>query len=287
MDVSAQAEDMERVVARAGDLPTMPAVAQKVMQLVADEATTPADLQRVIGSDPALVSKILRVSNSALFSRVRAITALSQAILMLGFSTIRSLVIAASVRSMFRSRTGEYGLKEQLLWEHSLGCGIAARLLARHLGQEEQEAAFVGGLLHDIGKVVLNANLAEVYADIFQEAYNEQRPIVAVEMERLGFTHVHVGALVVRRWNFSAELEDVIANHHSPEQAQLDPRGAATIELADALCRFHGIGARRQEDLDPAGLPSAALLELRARDLDQIGARLNQIFQEEKGAFEG
>src|ERR1700730_6976778 len=103
-------DEIQRVV-RTEDLPAMPVVAHKVMAMVGDEHTTPADLQRVIAADPALAGHILKVANSALFSRARAVSTLSQAILNLGYSTIRSLVIASSVRSLFPGRGGVYGLK--------------------------------------------------------------------------------------------------------------------------------------------------------------------------------
>lgn len=282
--------EVERVVQSAGDLPAMPMVAQKVMQLVGEEQTTPADLQRVIAADPALASKVLRVANSALFSRVRAVTTLSHAVLILGYSTIRSLVIAASVRSLFVQSSGEFGLKEQMLWEHSLGCGLAARILAARLGAAgpslHGESAFIGGLLHDVGKVVLNASQPADYGEIFREAYNEGRPVAEIEAARLGFTHAQVGALLVRRWNFSAETEDLIANHHSPREAQLEPVGAAIVSLANLLCHRLGVGCRADAAVDLLGSEAAAVLGLRDLDLPELSEELRRSLDEEKGIFD-
>jgi HD-like signal output (HDOD) protein len=278
--------EVERIVQGAGDLPAMPMVAQKVMQLVGDEATTPADLQRVISADPALASKVLRVANSALFSRVRAVSTLSHAVLILGYSTIRSLVIATSVRSLFVTSSDEFGLKEQMLWEHSLGCGVAARILSERLDHQGVEGAFIGGLLHDVGKVVLNANLPAAYHDVFREAYNEGRPVAEVERARLGFTHAQVGALLVRRWNFSPALEDVLANHHSPLEAEREPYGAALVCFANDLCHRLGIGCRADETVDLRGGDAARVLGLQDLDLDQLAAQVRRVLEEEKGIFD-
>ena len=142
----------QELIANLGDLPPLPQVAAQVLRLATDPDSTTDELQRVIATDQALTAQILKIANSAMFGMVREVRTLTQAIMTLGFSTIKSVVIASSAKNLY-SRGGT-GLQERLLWEHALVAALSARAYARGFRSPRMEEAFLGGLMHDIGKSV-------------------------------------------------------------------------------------------------------------------------------------
>src|SRR6185369_1878105 len=119
-------QELETLIMTASDLPTIPVVATKVMQLIESEGVSAEELARVVSADPAVAARVLKISNSSFYGCQRQIQTLSHAIMMLGYNTLRSLVVAASVKQVYKP----YGLTEKMLWEHSFGAGLAARLIA-------------------------------------------------------------------------------------------------------------------------------------------------------------
>ncbi len=144
--------ELEVMIMTASDLPTIPVVATKVMQLIESESATAEELAKVVASDPAVAARVLKISNSSFYGCQRQIQTLSHAIVVLGFATLKSLVVAASVKQVYQP----YGLTEKMLWEHSFGAGLAARIIAQETRLVSEEEAFLGGLFHDIGKIIMN-----------------------------------------------------------------------------------------------------------------------------------
>ena len=250
---------LENILSRTGELPPMPHIATKVISLTQNQNSTAKDIQLVISRDQALTAKILKMSNSALFGRSRTITTLSNAIMMLGFYTIRSLVVANTTRSLFGS-----GRKfvDNLLWQHSIASAIVARNISTRLRYADPEEAFIAGLLHDIGKMILLKTLGDEYHHIFQDTYNNSFKFLDTENDQLGFNHTDVGALLARKWNFSKKLEDAIAFHHDPAKAADDSKLTAIISFANDICLKMGIGVEKCEDLNIEASDASAILGL-------------------------
>ncbi len=152
---------LDRLVMLTGDLPSMPFIANKVMQIVSDPDAQVHALQKVIEDDQALAGRILKVANSALYARRRQITKLTDAIVMLGFNTIRSIAVTSATRNLYLKKGKVLGLKDKLLWEHSVASGIAGRIVANKANPIFAEEAFLWGLLHDIGKLVILQQLPD------------------------------------------------------------------------------------------------------------------------------
>lgn len=240
--------ELASLIARVGDLPAMPAVAMKVMEMVGDQATSARALQGIIQRDQALTAKVLKIANSAMFGVSRDITTLSHAIVMLGFSTIRSVVLAASTKSIYVKCKGVSGFSAKLLWEHSLAAAAIARRLAEKLEGVDVEESFISGLLHDVGKSVLNVNFFDKYSEVIRETYNIGGDSVRVERRLLGFDHAQVGAMVVRKWNLAKGLEEAVRYHHNPRVAGEYPVMTAAVALADELANMLGKGPGKKPD---------------------------------------
>lgn len=269
--------ELEQIIMAAGDLPTIPVVATKVLQLMEDETSTAEDLARVVASDPAVAARVLKISNSSFYGAQRQIQTLPHAIMMLGFVTLKSVVVAASVKQVYQP----YGLTEKLLWEHSFGAGLAARLIAKDLRKVNPDEAFLGGLFHDIGKQIMNFLEKDKFQELMQLCYNDDISFEKAERLLFPYSHEEAGALVIRKWNFPDQLMKAVLAHHSLE---LDPSEEPylvtltnIVSLADLFCHRYGVGTlKAQEDLDVAASQQAVNLEL---DPERTAALLEQFFE--------
>jgi len=270
-------DQVKRIISVTGNLPPVPHVAARTMELVSKENTSVNELQKVISADQALTARILKMANSAFYSFDQKITTLSHAIVVLGFRAVQSMAIAASSRSLFVKKGCQFGLKEKLLWEHSIGTAMGCRQVARIVGFAQEEEAFIVGLLHDIGKAVLNQVIPKRYGKIVEEVYNGKRGFAEVESEVLGFDHSHVGALVAQKWNFSWDMVETIAYHHSPEAASRGPGLAAILAVANETCKRMGVGLQRVDD---ASAPICSTWGARALSLDNVACgELREVLQ--------
>jgi HD-like signal output (HDOD) protein len=270
----------EVIAAQADDIPTLPEVAWKILKTVSENRSAGA-LERLILSDQALTSRILRIANSTLFCSQQPITTISQAQGAFGFRRLRSLVLAASIDGVVRARA----LKNRHIWEHALAVGLASSLLAPLCDYPDAERAFVCGLMHDVGKVVLDASLGGEYQAVLDLVYNESLPFLDAERLVLGFDHTVVGGLVVSKWNLPALVEEVARKHHSPGEAVLDQRLCALVSLADALCVKQGIGPSKRPSLDLSTLEAAEILLIEPESLEDISVAVIQRLREDKKLF--
>ena len=255
-----------------GDLPTMPAIANQVVQAVDNPDSSIDDIRSLIDKDAAIAARILKISNSALYGFPSEIQSLSHAISLLGTMTVRNLVLAASMKETYK----RFGLMEKLLWQHSSLSGPVAALLADYRGiGVDPDVAFTAGLMHHIGKTALANSHREEYERVMMTVYNEGRSFTDVENEVFGFSHAELGAAVVQQWGLPDSLILTIQHHHNPGMlAELDDDVARTCALTTitsmALSKL-GVGRSRPiEDLDLSAQPAWSFLDLTETDVDPI-----------------
>ena len=249
----------QELIANLGDLPPLPQVASQVLRVSADPDANAEDLRKVISMDQALTSQILKISNSAMFGMVREVTTLTQAIMTLGFSTIKSVVIASSAKNLYHR--GAVGLQERLIWEHALVSAIASRAFAKSLRFPRMEEAFIGGLLHDIGKSVLGLKFPERYGVLLQNVYNENGVCLDLELETFGFDHAMVGEALVSKWNLAPSLQAAVRWHHDPIQApDIHRELAAIVALANHLALEEKVGIGDPHHLEGASTQAMEIL---------------------------
>jgi len=258
----------QELIANLGDLPPLPQVAAQVLRMAADPDSTMEELQEVIATDQALAAQILKIANSAMFGMVREVKTLTQAIMTLGFSTIKSIVIASSARNLY-SRGGT-GLQERLLWEHALVTALSARAYAKVLRSPRVEEAFIGGLMHDIGKAVMGIKFPERYGALTRTIYNEDHEVMESELELFGFDHAMVGEAIVHSWNLAPSMEHMVRWHHDPLHAPAEDQAlTAFVALGNQLALERGVGIGKPESLAGATLQAMAVLDLTEEALDQ------------------
>lgn len=265
-----------------GDLPTMPAVAGKVVQAADNPDSSIDDIRSLIEQDAAIAARILKISNSALYGFPSEIQSLSHAISLLGTMTVKNLVLAASMKETYK----RFGLLEKLLWQHSSLAGPAAAMLAQYRGiGVDPDVAFTAGLMHHIGKTALANSHRSEYESVMSTVYNEGRSFTEVENEVFGFSHAELGAAVIQQWGLPDTLVLTIQYHHAPEMlAQLDDTVARICALTavTSMCLSKlGVGRSRPiEDLEMASQPAWAFLDLTENDVEPILTMCNDRVKE-------
>jgi putative nucleotidyltransferase with HDIG domain len=273
--------NLESIIKSIGDLPAIPHVASLVMEKVANPDTTPKEINEIISKDQGLTARVLKTANSSFYGRPRRITKLTEAVMTVGFSTIQSLVLTAAVRDLFKT----FGLIDKLLWDHSLGVAFASRTIAKKFRFPRIEEAFLAGLLHDVGKVILNVQAPEKMTLVVQEVYNTPGGASFCEMEKqvFGFDHAELGQLVAKKWNFAEEIELVIGHHHQPRARQGIPPLTYIIDLANGICHKLEIGPTRNPDLNLVDLKSARILKLSEKILNGLAEEIGASIAADKG----
>jgi len=269
-----------QIVQTTGDLPTMPPVAGLVMDKISDPKTTAKQLHQIIAKDQALAARVLRIANSPLYGCARTITRLTDAIMIMGFSSIKSIVMTSALHDFFK----KFGLAEKLMWEHSIVAASLSKRIARLVRFSRVEEAFLAGLMHDLGKVILNLKLPEKMFDIVQEVYNNPGiTFRELELKTFGFDHAQVGQLVAKKWNFAEEIEEAIGNHHQPEQAKILPALSYVVSLANDFCHKLEVGPTKDPDLDLSQLASAKALKLDQTSIEELLEEVSNTLASESG----
>ena len=271
----------QELIANLGDLPPLPQVAAQVLRLAADPDSTTAELQRVIATDQALSAQILKIANSAMFGMVREVKTLTQAIMTLGFSTIKSIAIASSARNLY-SRGGT-GLQERLLWEHALITALAARAYGQAFRSPRTEEAFLAGLLHDIGKSVMGIKFPERYGALVRSVYNEGTDGLEAELELFGFDHAMVGEALLLAWNLPRGLANTVRWHHDPVHAPADDLAlTAFVALGNQMAMERNAGIGQSESLAGATQQALAILNLSPETLEVYRLQVVEALESDK-----
>ncbi len=218
-------------------LPTLPVVARRLIEVMADRETASSEeIGRIVALDPSLTARTLKLANSDFYGFPRKVGTVDLAVVVLGANTISDLVLSAAV---FQTLDPTW---EELagLWSHSLACGVAARALAERCRYRLEGEAFATGVLHDVGKVVLHQSFPERLEAA--AALAREQGILMEQAERgvLGSDHAEVGGWLAERWGIPADMVEAIALHHHPERARVNPELASLVHIADSLAERTG-----------------------------------------------
>ena len=265
------------VIQNLGDLPPLPQVATRVIRISAASDTSSRDLQDLVRTDQALTAQMLRIANSAMFGRVREVTTLTQAILTLGFSTARSVVLASSVKNLFNR--GPVGIQERILWEHALVTALTGSAFSKAIRFSMTEEVFLAGLMHDIGKSVMTLKFPESYGAMLRTLREQGGDGISMELDAFGFDHAMVGEALLRSWNIAEGIEAAVRWHHDPLQAPLEHRRlVALVALGTQMALDLQVGIGTPDSLagatweaqDILGLTDATYQEHRTAALEAL-----------------
>ena len=269
-------KELRRIIySKIDELPTLPVVVHRIMNLVDSSKSDASDITEVIAHDPALTSKILRVANSAYYGFPQEISDLERAVALLGFNMVRSLALSIGIIPCLPSNKTNPHFAWDGLWMHSTGVATLMREMDKRFGSDgEKEYYFVIGLLHDIGKVVQNHFFPESFQQVLEEVQSRGNTVLyEAERKIMGFDHGEVGAMLLERWQFPETITIPITFHHGMEIPS-SPEGpdVSMLRIADILSQERGLGdagkpaplAVDQRDLERAGMGQKDLEGMRA-----------------------
>lgn len=280
----APGKNWTEIVAWVGDLPPLPQVASKAISLVEDPDTTAGQLSDLLSSDPALAARVLKIANSAMFSRQREISTLNQAIMVIGFKALKGIIVAATLRQLNR----KHGNTEELVWKNSMATAMCSNLIAKKLRKAYVDECFLLGLLHDLGKLVLIRQTADEYKEIVKSVKNGEE-FYQAETRILGFAHPLIGALVAKKWNFSPEICQVILHHHDPIELPVDnvlDEKTLIVQVSNFVAHLMGAGhVEGYPDLTEEGYKLAAELGFDENGVAELMAETEEVYAEQSAVF--
>jgi HD-like signal output (HDOD) protein len=258
-------ECCEKALKALGELPPFSPVLNRLLATLGDEDVSYARVSDIIEKDTVIAGNVLKVVNSALYGRRDAITSVRRAVSLLGVTKLRNTVFSMSVSRMWNRVRTPPGWSMARFNIHSVATAILADLLAQRRMVSYAEGAFVAGLFHDLGKLLIAVGLRDHYERIQDE--QKHRPPLEAEMEVLGFTHAELSAEVLARWNMPDPVRTAVLFHHAPEMDAADvQRGAYRLSLAlacaDACVKALAIGCAEDRTNGDAALEALARLDL-------------------------
>ena len=236
-------ETLDKILDGASDLAALPQVVMRVMDLTNNPKATAQDLEKIIALDQALAARILTLANSSYYGLPRRVSTLREAVVFLGFKTLRNLAMTITTFNLFLGRSDTPALARRALWRHSVDAAQCARVIVGLLPPATRETvgadqAYSCGLLHDVGKMALDQSRHALFVAITQISSAHHVRYSRIESEVLAFTHGQIGAGLATRWNLPPMLCEAIAYHHTPRAAEINPKLTATICLANEIAHF-------------------------------------------------
>lgn len=235
---------IEAVEIKLQDLPALPTVVLKLLETMNKSTTSASDVGKLIASDQALSARVLRLVNSSFYGNIRT-TCITRATVIIGFNAIRNVATAISMGGAFKA-TKLSTMDRERFWEHSVGVASLAQTIACHrkaADKQTTEEAFVGGLLHDLGKLFFDQYFPEQYAEALDQARQSEQHICDAEKATVGMGHTMVGKRIAESWNLPPSLVSMIAMHHQPSLSGVDCHEFVSIvHAADVIARRLEIG---------------------------------------------
>lgn len=226
--------DLKKIIMDTKTLPTLPSVINKLNSLSENDKSSVQEMAKIVSSDQVLSARILRLANSPSYGFYRVST-ISNAMILLGVNVVKSLALSSSIFAiMEKDSVG--------LWEHSLGTGVAANLIARKLGLPECEEIATAGLLHDIGKVIISIKCREAENEIHDLSRERKMYTTDAEHEIIGTDHAEIGGWLSKSWFLPDKLSEPIAYHHEVSLSTTHRIKTSAVHIADVLVKASGFG---------------------------------------------
>lgn len=238
-----------------------PVIYHKLHKAMQDPDVSFGDFSDIIGADPNLAARLLRIANSPFYGLDAKVETITHALSIVGIDQVTELALAAVMVQWFK------GIPKDLVnmhsfWMHSIGCGLAARTIAKNMDERHVEPYYIAGMLHDVGSLIIYKEIPEKAEEILTRCKNEGLSQSTVEEELLGFTHAQVGAIVFSKWGLPKSLIEAVQFHHFPARAQEHPLYPAIVHLADVIAYEMNLGSGGEPgipELDPSAVQRVGL----------------------------
>jgi len=226
------ADILKRYVQRIKELPTLPAIAHKILVVTNDPLLSIDDLMDIVEIDPAITAKILKVANSAFFGYPVRTTKLDDAIMRIGVNNVKSIAVGIAVLSFLGDSKKSHNYSK--LFHHSVCVGLTSQFIAGNLRLNFADDILIDGLLHDLGYLALYKYFPEIYSEILTSLKNG-KPLLDAEKEILSYSHTDVGFWLADQWNLPSSVVDAVLYHHVPSLSRRNSKRSAIVHIADYI----------------------------------------------------
>lgn len=238
------------LVENSDGIPSLPVIFSQINEAVDDPRSSMRDIGNIISTDQSLSARLLRLVNSAFFGFPSKIDTISHAVTIIGTNQLRDLALATSIIHLFKGVPADL-VDMKSFWRHSIGCGIASRILSSYHCEPNIEHFFVSGLLHDIGRLVLFMKNSDQTKEILSRANESADLLYRVEREVMGFDHADVGGLLLKKWRLPSSLEKPVKYHHCPSRAPEYKNDSAIVHVADLIANAMEMGSSGERLVPP------------------------------------
>jgi putative nucleotidyltransferase with HDIG domain len=231
---------VQQLFSRIGEISSLPTVAVRIIEVANDPTTAADDLLQAVQYDTALAMRIIRTVNSSYYALQNKVGDLKLAITLLGFKEIRNLAMTAYIAQLFKKEGGYANYTREGLWNHMIGVAVVADLIAKRVGGVPPREAYLAGLLHDLGWILIDQYLHKPFCRVL-DRLSEDCDVCELEFETLGFNHGELGEFVASKWNLPEHLIATIRHHHDPLEYDGEHKNLVNVvSLANFLCHLKG-----------------------------------------------
>jgi HD-like signal output (HDOD) protein len=221
-----------------GNVPTLPGAATRALAVVNDPSCSIRDFSKILETDPALATSLLKLVNSSFYGGNTKIVDLTQAVARLGLRETQNLILAVSVRSVFRWMPKGQEQERDRLWRHSSLTAVICRHINEKLGLGFKGEEFSAGLSHDLGRIMLAVGYPDVFSKLAAHDTTDETQLLALETEMLGFTHCDLGGWLTTMWHLPDELTECIQFHHEPSRSPKHATLASVVCLGEEMANY-------------------------------------------------
>lgn len=264
------------------DIPTLPVIYQELFRMMQDPDVSVPEIAEIITKDQALSVKILHLVNSAFYGYSKEIKTISRAVVILGFQAVRSAALAISVFEYFGEEDSQK-IDMAKFWEHSIAVGTICKVLAEAARINQQEEAFIVGLLHDVGKLIEKRHFPEDFDEIITVAQEQHLSWIDTEKALFQINHAIIGKVVFRSWDFPPSVVDAVQFHHNPESSSKYPQLSALVHIADYISAELGFGTPGAHPLKTCSPEALTMTNL---DVETIRGLEETIREELEGSMQ-
>jgi len=263
-------QDFESITKSMGELPPSPIVATKLLELLRKPDLKIKELANAVSLDPVIAAKLLRIANSVIYQQMHKVGTVDRAIIIVGENVLKNLALEYSLRSTSKT----YGMMERRMWENSVGCAVACRMLTDKLIDFDKDEAYLAGLQHHIGKVVMVNRDKKLYQEVLRIVESGAGDLRDVERGFFAYSHEFVGAALLDHWNYPKTIVAATLHHNDFDTFRNAKKEVftlcAVISIASDFCRYFGIGYPEKIDVNLNLCRGVLALEANPMIIDEL-----------------
>lgn len=264
-------EKIDRIVQKIDQIPTLPIISKKIMRLFDDENVSIKQISEIIEKDPPLALKILKIVNSAFYGQLNNVSSIDHALVILGFGELKNVVLGFSIQNFFRKSSKNFDPTR--FWKHSIICSQITKLLVKYFKIVDDGTYFLSGLIHDMGKLVIDQNFQKEFVSILDYISANNTTFSRAEKKIMGVTHYQVAARLLQKWQFPKKVIMQVFYHHAPWYDKNFTHGSIITYLANILTKSTGFTCfEHEKEVPPSKILSPSVLKFINRngfDIDQ------------------